>query len=127
MEIVAEYGVSVVLSSHLIADLERVCDSLVVLVASQVQLAGEVSELLATHHRLTGPRRDARSLPADQTVIEESHTDKQSMFLVRTEQPIVDPRWSVKPVTLEDLVLAYMAAQVRGPEPVARAALGLVS
>jgi ABC-2 type transport system ATP-binding protein len=127
MEIVAEYGVSVVLSSHLIADLERVCDSLVVLVASQVQLAGEVTELLATHHRLTGPRRDPRSLPSDQAVIEESHTDKQSTFLVRTEQPILDPGWSVKPVTLEDLVLAYMAAQVRGPEPDARAALGLVS
>ena len=92
-----------------------------------MQLAGEVTELLATHHRLTGPRRDPRSLPSDQAVIEESHTDKQSTFLVRTEQPILDPGWSVKPVTLEDLVLAYMAAQVRGPEPDARAALGLVS
>jgi ABC-2 type transport system ATP-binding protein len=127
MGIVAEYGVSVVLSSHLIADLERVCDSLVVLVASQVQLAGEVSELLATHHRLTGPRRDPRSLPADQTVIEESHTDKQSMFLVRTDEPILDPRWSVKPVTLEDLVLAYMATQAHSSGWDARAPLGLVS
>jgi ABC-2 type transport system ATP-binding protein len=58
MEVVAEQGTSVALSSHLIADLERVCDYLVVLAASRVQLAGEVSELLASHHRLSGPRRD---------------------------------------------------------------------
>ena len=103
-----KHGVSVVLSSHLIADLERVCDYLVVLVSSHVQLAGEVSELLASHHRLSGPRRDPRSLPANQEVIEESHTDKQSTFLVRTDEPILDPAWTVKPVTLEDLVLAYM-------------------
>jgi len=126
MEIVAEHGISVVLSSHLVADLERVCDSIVVLVASQVRLAGEVAELLATHHRLSGPRRDPRSLPSDQAVIEESHTDKQSTFFIRTDQPILDPRWSVAPVTLEDLVLAYMAAPVRGPE-LGAPALGLVS
>src|ERR1700761_8510329 len=88
MEVVAEQGTSIALSSHLIADLERVCDYLVVLAASRVQLAGEVSELLASHHRLSGPRRDARSLPANQEVIEESHTDKQSTFLVRTSDPV---------------------------------------
>ena len=54
MEVAAEHEVSVVLSSHLVADLERVCDYLIVLVASRVQLAGEVEELLATHHLLTG-------------------------------------------------------------------------
>ena len=84
MEIVAEHGVSVVLSSHLVADLERVCDYLVVLVASHVQVAGEVDALLASHHRLSGPRRDSRTLPPNQEVINESHTDKQSMLLVRT-------------------------------------------
>ena len=126
MEIVARHGVSVVLSSHLIADLERVCDYLVILVASHVQLAGEVTDLLATHHRLSGPRRDPRSLPANQEVIEESHTDKQSTFLVRTDQPILDPAWTVKPVTLDELVLAYMG-QARNPSPVAGPALGVVS
>ena len=96
------------LSSHLIADLERVCDYLVVLVASRVQVAGEVSELLSSHHRLSGARRDASSLPANQEVIEESHTDKQSTFLVRTSDPVHDPAWTVRPVTLDDLVIAYM-------------------
>jgi ABC-2 type transport system ATP-binding protein len=108
MEAVAEHGVSVVLSSHLIADLERTCDFLVVLAASRVQLAGEVGELLASHHRLSGPRRDTSTLPANQEVIEESHTDKQSLILVRTADPIHDPAWTVRPVSIEDLVLAYM-------------------
>jgi len=66
MEVVAEQGVSVVLSSHLVADLERTCDYLVVLVASRVQLSGEIGGLLASHHRLSGPRRDPGSLPATQ-------------------------------------------------------------
>ena len=67
MEVVADHGLSVILSSHLVADLERVCDYLVVLVASRVQVAGEIEELLAAHRRLSGPRRDAGTLPADQT------------------------------------------------------------
>ena len=109
MEAVAEHGLSVVLSSHLVADLERVCDYLVVLVASRVRVAGEVSALLASHHRLSGPRRDPGTLPAGQEVIEESHTDKQSTLLVRTDEPVLDPAWTVTPVSLEDLVLAYMS------------------
>jgi ABC-2 type transport system ATP-binding protein len=108
MEVVAVQGVSVVLSSHLIADLERVCDHLVVLVAGRVALAGEVDELLASHHRLVGPRRDVSRTPADQTVIEQSHAERQTTLLVRTDGPILDPAWSVTPVTLDDLVLAYL-------------------
>jgi ABC-2 type transport system ATP-binding protein len=109
MEIVAERGVSVVLSSHLVADLERVCDFLIVLIDSHVRLAGEVSDLLATHYRITGPRFDPRRLPGSQEVIEESHTDKQSTFLVRCNESILDPAWTVRQVTLDDLVLAYMS------------------
>jgi ABC-2 type transport system ATP-binding protein len=109
MEAVAEHGASVVMSSHLVADLERVCDYLVVLVASRVRVTGEVSELLASHHRLSGPRRDPGALPAGLAVVEESHTDKQRTLLVRTDQPIHDPSWTVKPVSMEDLVLGYMS------------------
>src|ERR1700745_1148394 len=78
MEACADQRLSVVLSSHLVADLQRVCDYLVVLVASRVRVAGEVSDLLASHHRLAGPRRDPGTLPADQEVITERHTDKQT-------------------------------------------------
>jgi ABC-2 type transport system ATP-binding protein len=108
MEVVAEHGTCIVLSSHLIADLERVCDYLVVLSAARVQLAGDVSELLASHHRLSGPRRDPGTLPANQEVIEASHTDRQSTLLIRSDGPVLDPAWTVRPVTLDDLVLAYM-------------------
>jgi ABC-2 type transport system ATP-binding protein len=126
MEIVAEYWVSIVLSSHLIADLERVCDYLVVLVASRVQLAGDVGALLASHHRLSGPRRDPSTLPANQEVIEARHTDRQSTLLVHTDDPVLDPAWIVKPVSVEDLVLAYMR-RAGGTERTRRAVLGVVS
>ncbi|MEU0535709.1 ABC transporter ATP-binding protein [Amycolatopsis tolypomycina] len=109
MEAVAEHGLSVVMSSHLVNDLERVCDHLVVLVASQVRVIGEVETLLATHHRLSGPRRDLDTLPADQHVVSAKHTDRQTTVLVRTEAPILDPSWTVGQLGLEDLVLEYMS------------------
>jgi ABC-2 type transport system ATP-binding protein len=109
MQAVAEHDLSVVLSSHLVADLERVCDYLIVLCASRVQVTGEVEELLATHHRLTGARRDPSTLPAGQEVVEASHTDVQSTLLVRSDTPILDPSWDVEQVSMEDLVLAYMS------------------
>ena len=125
METVAAHGLSVVLSSHLVADLERVCDYVVVLVASRVRVAGEVSDLLAAHHRLSGPRRDPGTLPAGQEVIEESHTDKQTSLLVRTSEPVHDPAWAVTPVSLEDVVLAYI--NPANEIPACRPRLGVVS
>jgi ABC-2 type transport system ATP-binding protein len=109
MEAVAEHEISVMLSSHLVADLERVCDYLVVLAASRVQVAGGVDDLLASHHRLTGARRDPGRLPAGQQVIEASHTDRQSTFIVHADAPVLDPAWTVTQLSLEDVVLAYMS------------------
>ncbi|MFC7591971.1 ABC transporter ATP-binding protein [Nonomuraea antimicrobica] len=108
MEATVEHEFSVVLSSHLVSDLERTCDFLIVLVDSRVQVAGETDKLLATHHRLTGPRRDPDRLPADQHVVCASHTDRQSTYVVRADAPIHDPAWTVTQLSLEDLVLAYM-------------------
>jgi ABC-2 type transport system ATP-binding protein len=108
VEAIAEQELSVVLSSHLVSDLERVCDYLIVLVGSRVRVAGPVEELLATHHLLTGPRRDPATLPAGQQVISASHTDRQTTLLVRASGPILDPAWTVSEVGLEDLVLTYM-------------------
>ena len=125
MEAVAEHGTSVVMSSHLVADLERVCDYLIVLVASRVRIAGEVTALLASHRRLSGPRRDPTTLPAGQDVIEESHTDKQSVLLIRTSEPVHDPAWTVTPVSLEDLVIAYMSPA--SDIPARRPQLGVAS
>jgi len=109
MAFIAEHGASVILSSHLVSDLERVCDYLIVLVASRVRIAGEVDDLLATHHRLIGALRDPSELPAGIEVIEASHTDRQSTLIVRSVTPIDDPAWTVEQLTLEDLVLAYMS------------------
>jgi ABC-2 type transport system ATP-binding protein len=106
MEAAAEHSLSVVLSSHLVSDVERTCDYLIVLVESRVRVAGDIDDLLATHHRLTGPRKD--TLPADQHVVSESHTDRQSTYVVRTDGPIHDPAWTVGRIGIEDLVLAYM-------------------
>jgi len=125
MEAVAEHGTSVVMSSHLVADLERVCDYLIVLVGSRVRVAGEVSALLGSHRRLSGPRRDPATLPRGQDVIEESHTDKQSVLLIRTSEPVHDPAWTVTPVSLEDLVIAYMSPA--SDIPARRPQLGVAS
>src|SRR5205823_14006541 len=103
-----------------VAGLERGCDPLVVLVASQVRVAETVDTLLATHYRLTGPRRDPAALPADQQLISASHTDRQTTFVVRTGAPIHDPSWTVGRLSLEDLVLEYMshpAGTDRGMRP----------
>jgi len=115
-EAVAEQQLSVVLSSHLLADLERVCDYLIVLVASQVRIAGDVEHLLATHYRLTGPRRcgPAASWPAGWHVVSESSAERQTTLLVRTSSPIDNPAWTIEAVSLEDLVLAYMSKSLAG-------------
>jgi ABC-2 type transport system ATP-binding protein len=108
MTSVVEQELGVILSSHLVSDVERACDYLVVLIGSRIRVSGDIEELLATHHRLTGPRREVTRLPGDQEVISQSHTDRQSTLIVRTAQPILDPAWTVTRLTLEDLVLAYL-------------------
>jgi ABC-2 type transport system ATP-binding protein len=115
---VADHGAGVILSSHLVSDLERVCDYMIVLVDSRVRIAGEVDDLLASHHRLIGARRDPADLPSGTTVIEDSHTDRQSTLIVRTPKPIDDPSFAVEQLTLEDLVLAYMSRAAANPLPV---------
>jgi ABC-2 type transport system ATP-binding protein len=108
MEATADQELSVVMSSHLVADLERVADYLIVLVGSRVQVDGETEDLLASHRLLTGPRSDASALPPGAAVITESHTGRQSTFLVRSTAPVHDPAWLADSVDLEDMVLAYM-------------------
>jgi ABC-2 type transport system ATP-binding protein len=75
-EFIAGSQVSVVMSSHLVSDLERVCDYLIVLVASRVHLAGPVSDLLAAHRKLAGGQSTLEDLvlasmgPAADTTLE---------------------------------------------------------
>lgn len=119
-DIATEHGVSVILSSHLVADLERVCDYVIVLVASRVRVAGGIDDLLASHYRLTGPRAIEPGAAMDLAgaeVIEERHDGERTTLLVRSETPhdkeVHDPSWTVEAVSLEDMILAYMAEGVR--------------
>lgn len=106
---VADSGTTVLLSSHLLADLERVCDYLIVLQASRVILVGTVEDLVAEHRQLVGPRHRDEPIPGVASVLRASHTDRQSTLLVRTNGPVDDPQWTVHDVTLEDIILAYLA------------------
>ena len=119
MESVAEHETSVILSSHLVSDLERVCDYMVVLVASHVQLSGETDQLLAEHYRLVCSRRTQAELPEDFEVILAEHTERQSTFIVRCDHEPPVGNWSADHVELEDLVLSYME---RGIDPAHRTA-----
>jgi ABC-2 type transport system ATP-binding protein len=105
---VADGGLSVVVSSHLLHDLERVCDHLILLSASRTQLCGTIDELLAGHRSLVGPRRSLNEIEPGLTVIKATQTTKQTRLLVRASGPVLDPSWEVTEVGLEDIVLAYM-------------------
>jgi ABC-2 type transport system ATP-binding protein len=115
MEGVAENGTTVVLSSHLIADLERVCDYLVVLRAGRIAVAGDIDHLIRTHRMLTGPRRDGATVSGVGAVIDQTLTDKQTSMLVRVDGPIVDPSWTVAQIDLEEIVLGYLGGRNQSP------------
>jgi ABC-2 type transport system ATP-binding protein len=117
MELAADLELTVVLSSHSISDVERVCDYLIVLADGQVRLQGPVDELLADHKILTGPHRDLRSMPSSQEIVRASHTDRQTTVVIRTTEPVIDPRWVVSTIGLEELVLAYMARSAEERTP----------
>jgi ABC-2 type transport system ATP-binding protein len=107
-EAVADGGLSVVISSHLLHDLERVCDHLVLLNASRAVLADDIDPLLAEHRLLVGPRRDLRDVERSLTVVRATQTQRQTRLFVRLDGPVLDPAWEVHEVGLEDIVLGYM-------------------
>ena len=108
---VAAGGLTVVLSSHLVADLERVCDHLIMLASSRVQLCGDIEDLLAEHQILVGPRKDTTAIERSQRVVQVTRTPRQTTLLVRLNGPVTDPAFEASGVSLEELVLAYMSQQ----------------
>jgi ABC-2 type transport system ATP-binding protein len=108
VEAVASDGLTTILSSHVIAELERVCDYLVILANGRVQVMGDIDELLKTHKLLVGPRLDPERLSKDPSVIEAKHTTLETALLVKTNGHLPPPQWRVIDVSLEDLVLAYL-------------------
>ncbi len=102
LDFVDELDVSVVLSSHLLGDLEQVCDHLIVLAGGRVQVAGDVADLLATHHRLTG--RDGQHLPVGAELIHAERVRGETSMIVRSPEPVAGG----EAVDLEDMTLAYL-------------------
>lgn len=115
MAAVADGGMTVMLSSHVVSDLQDTCDWLVVLNRGRVQVSGDIEDLLATHRLLTGPAELADGLAARVSVVDDSRTDRQATILARTGLTPLDPRWTTRGVGLEELVLAYL----RRPEAAA--------
>jgi len=106
----AEGDLTVVLSSHLVTDLERVCDHIILLAGSRVQLCGDIDALLAEHKVLVGPRKDTAPIERTHTVVHTVATARQSTLFVHLNGPLIDPAYQAEDVTLEELVLAYLGA-----------------
>jgi ABC-2 type transport system ATP-binding protein len=117
VDAVAMGNLTVLLSSHLIADLERVCDHLVMLASSRVQLCGDIEDLLAEHVILTGPSKDITAIERSQRVVQVTRTLRQTTLLVRLNGPVIDPAFQTNEVSLEELALAYLGEEVP-PTPV---------
>jgi len=118
-------GVSVLLSSHALAELERVADYFIVLAGGEVRLAGDADDLLAGHRMLTGPAAEADRIARQQPVVQVSRAAAQAHVLVRTSGPAepVPPGWEAHPVGLEELILAYLRAPGGAAQPGVAAAL----
>jgi ABC-2 type transport system ATP-binding protein len=119
---------TVLVSSHLIADIERVCDHLILLAGSRVQLCGDVETVLAEHRFLVGPRKDTTAIARTHAIVQEDTTARQTTLLVRLNGPVADPAWAVEEPNLEEIVLGYMSqddpAYGTGPEAARLSAVG---
>lgn len=117
MEVVSDRETTVLLSSHILGDLERVCDSLIVLLASKVALEGELDDILARHRLVVGPAQEKGIALMQHTVLSRSETDRQVSMLVRLECPLVlSESWTAVQPSLEDIVLAYMEFEASGAQ-----------
>lgn len=121
MATVADDGLTVLLSSHNVAELERVCDHLVVIAGGRVQLAGDIDDLLDDHRLLTGP---ASSTPQGPWVIHADSADRHAHVVTRTGRAEPMPGWQSQPIGLEELVLAYLR-RTRTEEQATSAEAGL--
>ncbi len=122
MSAMAGDGLSVVLSSHVLVELERVADYLILLSHGSVQVAGEATDLLACHRMLTGPAAEADRYAGRLNVVHARRDGARAHLLIRTSAstgPVL-PGWAAHPVSLEELVLAYLrepgTASLPGPE-----------
>jgi ABC-2 type transport system ATP-binding protein len=108
MTAMAADGVSVLLSSHVLSELERVADYLILLSRGRVQLAGEVDDVLAGHRLLTGPAAEVDRY-AGRPLLPAGRADAQAQLLVQaTADDPAPPGWTARAPSLEELALAYL-------------------
>ena len=124
MEAVAEAGMTVLLSSHIISDLVDTCDWLVAINQGRVQVSGDIDDLLATHKLIVGPRDALDTLPARLPVVGQSVNGRQASLLVRLDGQPLGPAWTVRDTSLDELVLNYLrqpgSSVLPGPAAVTR-------
>ncbi|MFJ7149327.1 ABC transporter ATP-binding protein [Streptomyces sp. NPDC100445] len=101
----AQYGTTIAMSSHVIAELEDSCDHLLLVGGGRVRLAGDTDDLLAAHLRVTGAA-DTTALHGH-TVVESRVTGRQLTALIRPAAPLPGDLRTTTP-SLEDLVLAHL-------------------
>ena len=118
LETAGLYEITVILSSHLIGELARACDHLVVIRDGLVRLAGELDQVLAEHHWLSVAADHRRRLPDSVHVVSETRHDRHTTMLVRATELPPDPDLTPSAVGLEDLVMAYLER----PQPTLAAA-----
>lgn len=99
----ADHGTTIVISSHILSELETTCDYLLLLDGGRVRLAGETEDLLLAHTLLTGPAGD---LPG-RTVVESRTTGRQLTALVRGSGA-VGGGWRAAQPSLEELLMAHL-------------------
>jgi ABC-2 type transport system ATP-binding protein len=114
---VADGGPTVIIASHVVSELERFCDFLVVLTRGQIQLAGPVDDLLEEHQLLTVPRMTPDSdLPG--SPIHRADSDRHSSVMLRTSRAalavVAHPDWQTETVGFEELVMAYLQRPAKG-------------
>lgn len=100
---VADTGMTVLMSTHILTDLDGVCDHLILLRDGGVGLAGDVDTLLGEHHRVTG----VADTPLDGEVVSSRRAGRQLTAVVRGAV-VAGPGLQVERATLEELVLAHL-------------------
>jgi ABC-2 type transport system ATP-binding protein len=129
MSAVTEQGLSVIFSSHVVSELERVADYLIVMSHGRVQMMGVIEDLLATHAVLSGPTEQAASVAEHFVVVQSQHAGRQTQFVARVESPAEFPDgWIAEKISLDELVLAYLrepsASSISGPLAVSASCAG---
>ncbi|WP_326650882.1 MULTISPECIES: ABC transporter ATP-binding protein [unclassified Streptomyces] len=99
----AEHGTTVVISSHILSELETTCDYVLLLDGGRIRLGGETEDLLAAHTLLTGPVADL--MP--HTVVESRTTGRQLTALIRRDGAL-DNTWQTAEPSLEELLMAHL-------------------